>query len=529
VSLEPVSRGELRTALAFFRGLPAFLRTRVDAAEGRRRLTSQMARRSETLASVVARSIFANPRSPYRALLDWAGLGPADVTALLRKEGVEGALGVLHANGVYVTLEEFKGLRPIKRSGLELHAHAEDFDNPFTARQYEARTGGSGGSARRILVDLDLLEHESAYHAGFFEAAGASRRPLAIWNPAPPGAVGIKNALIQAKLGRSPDRWFSQSRLSGTSVKHALFSAAAVITARASGARIPLPEYTPAGRVDRVVSWLARRRAKGTPGILITTPSACVRTCSTAIELEQDIAGTLFVLVGEPYTDGKAAVVAGAGCRAYSHYAMAEAGMIGLACQASDALDDVHLVGDKIATIQRDVGLSGNGHRIGALFHTTILPASPKVMLNVESGDYGVIEERECGCGGLPDEFRRHLHSIRSYEKLTSEGMNFMGGMLLDLVERVLPARFGGYPTDYQLVEREQNGLPRVGLVVSTAVGALDQEQLVASVLGFLRDRGHAEKMMADVWAQGGTLEVMRRDPHVTSGGKILPLQTLRD
>ena len=31
----------------------------------------------------------------------------------------------------------------------------------------------------------------------------------------------------------------------------------------------------------------------------------------------------------------------------------------------------------------------------------------------------------------LPPPFRRHLHTIRSYEKLTSEGMSFLGGDLL--------------------------------------------------------------------------------------------------
>jgi hypothetical protein len=39
----------------------------------------------------------------------------------------------------------------------------------------------------------------------------------------------------------------------------------------------------------------------------------------------------------------------------------------------------------------------------------------------------------------------------------------------------VLPARFGGNPTDYQFVERERHGLPKVSLVVSPHIGSLDQ------------------------------------------------------
>jgi hypothetical protein len=105
--------------------------------------------------------------------------------------------------------------------------------------------------------------------------------------------------------------------------------------------------------------------------------------------------------------------------------------------------------------------------------------------------------------------------------------MSFLGGDLLSLVEHVLPTRFGGHPTDYQFVEREQDGLPKVSLVVSRAVGELDQDQVVQAVLEFLRCRGLAENMMADVWAQSRTLQVVRNDPSGTPGGKILPLLTL--
>ena len=332
---------------------------------------------------------------------------------------------------------------------------------------------------------------------------------------------------MQAKLGRPIARWFSQSKLRGGSLKHALFARATVFTARRCGARIPVPDYTPAADAARVAAWLAQQRAKGSPAILVTPASAGVRTCRAALENALDISGTLFVLGGEPYTDAKAAVLKESGSVGYCHYAMVEAGMIGLACQAGETPDDVHLVSDKIATIERD-RLVGHGDRVvRALFHTTLLPASPKVMLNVESGDYGVRVDRDCGCGALPGAFRSHLHSIRSYEKLTSEGMNFLGSDLLTLVEQVLPARFGGNPTDYQLTEREQDGLPIVSLVVSPSVGRIDDASVVRAVLDFLRNRGLGEAMMADVWAQSLTLQVVRREPHVTSGGKILPLQTL--
>ncbi|CAG0989305.1 hypothetical protein BURK1_02179 [Burkholderiales bacterium] len=521
------SISELRTAGGYLRGLGAFLTRPQDFEEGRGRLERQMARRQRTFADVLQRAVFENPGSPYRRLFAWARITQADVARLLAETGVEGTLERLHDAGVHVHLDEFKGRRPIVRPGLDLEVRAEDFDNPLTTRQYEARTGGSSGAARRILVDLGLLEHESAYHASFLAATGTGDRALAIWHPAPPGAVGIKTALIRSKLARPAEKWFSQTPLNAGSLKHAAFTRATVLTARLCGAPVPMPEYTPAQDVGRVVAWLARKCAQGEPAILVTTASAGVRTCTAAIDAGVDIRDTLFILGGEPFTPAKAELIARTGSRAASHYAMVEAGAIGVACQAATHPDDVHLLGDKVATIRRDLVVGDSGRPLPALFHTTLLHASPKVMLNVESGDYGVLEDRDCGCRALPPPFRRHLHTIRSYEKLTSEGMSFLGGDLLTLVEQVLPARFGGYPTYYQFVEREQAGLPKVSLVVSRAVGKLDAALVVETVLDFLRRRGLAAAMIASMWTQGRTLEVLRGDSHVTSGGKIQPLQVV--
>jgi hypothetical protein len=40
------------------------------------------------------------------------------------------------------------------------------------------------------------------------------------------------------------------------------------------------------------------------------------------------------------------------------------------------------------------------------------------------------------------------------------QGMTFLGHDLIRPVEEVLPAQFGGGPTDYQSVEVERGGLP---------------------------------------------------------------------
>ena len=102
---------------------------------------------------------------------------------------------------------------------------------------------------------------------------------------------------------------------------------------------------------------------------------------------------------GEPYTQAKAAVIQRAGCRAASNYATTEAGRIGVACAAPEHLDEMHLLTDKFAFLQRAApndpgGKSGDR----ALVLTTLLLSTPKIMLNVDSGDYGEICRRDCGC-----------------------------------------------------------------------------------------------------------------------------------
>ena len=105
--------------------------------------------------------------------------------------------------------------------------------------------------------------------------------------------------------------------------------------------------------------------------------------------------------------------------------------------------------------------------------------------------------------------------------------MSLLGCDLLRLVEHVLPGRFGGYPTDYQIVEREDHGLPKVSLVVSRSVGDLDVARVTEAVLAFMRRHGAANALTATMWTQGHTLEVLRGDSHVTPGGKIQPLQSV--
>jgi len=507
-------------------GLGAFLRQPLRQQDCRRLLDQQYRAREESFLRLLERGVYGNPRSPYRTLLEKAGIHLSDIAGLLKQQGMEGCLERLHEAGVYISLDEFKGRSPLCRPGLEIPLHAEDFDNPLLQRHYEAFTGGSRGAGRRLVLDLDQITRDTIPHAVFQEAFGLVARPMGVWRPCPPNNSGIKKSLMQAKLGRSVDRWFSQNRLAESPAmwKYAAFTWYTTLAARFYGSRCPAPEYTPLSEVMKVTRWMADCRASGNPAYLDTAASGAVRVCMAAREHGLDISGSLFRTGGEPLTAGKARAIRDAGAQAVCHYTMSEIGPIGMACADASALDDVHVLQQKAAVIQRRQRIGPAGVEAGVLYLTSLTPVSPKIMLNVESGDYAVLEQRRCGCPLGAAGLDQHLHTIRSYEKLTSEGMTFLGGDLLLLLEEVLPRAFGGSPTDYQFVEEEDNGLPRVNLVVSPRVGALEESRVVAVTLEFLASRSTGNRLMAGIWRQGETLRLVRREPYATHASKILAL-----
>lgn len=504
----------------FTGALPGYLRNRLGPDQAHARLTQALADREQNFLRVLERGIFANRASPYLPLLRNAGITLDDVTDLVRAHGLEGALGALYDAGVSVTLDEMKG-----RTGP---AKAGAFDNPLLTAHYRALSSGSRGPRTRSNLDLDLLAHEAAYVQQYLDGFDLWRRPYAVWRPVPPVATAVKWQLRLEKLGKPLDRWFSQTPVQWRDGHwpFAVFTAMTVLEGRLLGRRFPRPEHVPANAPAPVVRWLADMARRGTPAVLDTMTSSAVRACVDARARSVNIAGTLFRLGGEPLTQAKADLIAAAGCRAICFYSITEMSFVGAPCADAAALDDVHLLTDKVAAIVRPRRLPG-GRPVDALIYTTLLPSAPKLLLNVESGDYAALTDRACGCPMGRLGFTRHLSHIRSYEKLTSEGVTFLGTELLRLVEEVLPRAFGGAPTDYQLVETEEAGLTRILIVASPSLGALDEQAVVSRVLETL-GTVPGGSVMVQHWRQGDTLTLVRREPLHTDSAKVLPLHVHR-
>ena len=162
---------------------------------------------------------------------------------------------------------------------------------------------------------------------------------------------------------------------------------------------------------------LAAKTHDGHPALLNASASSCVRVCLAARN-HLNIEGTLFRVGGEPFTEAKANVVKERGCRALVHYGMTEVGRIGLPCAAPRMLDDVHLAIDRLAV---DPAFPGTWVAASAASEpplTTLHPGAPTLLINAETGDYGTVDDRDCGCAIGDIGFSRHLHSMRRLRKV---------------------------------------------------------------------------------------------------------------
>jgi len=521
----PRSIGELRAFGRYARRLPSFLRETISPRQARERVGRALASRESSFLALLERGVYGNPGSPYLAMLGAAGIELGDVRRLVGEQGLEAALETLYEAGVHATLDEFTGRRPLARAGQELGAGHARFDNPLLRPGWWGRSSGSSGPRRPVPLSLDLLEHDAAHEALFRTAFDLWDRRYAMWRVKPPSTSGINNALRQAKIGCPVGAWFDPYRAPAgvEALKYRLFTTYTVRVARRHGARLAPPQACPAGEARRVASWIAASRHEGRRVLMDAQAGLGVQACRAAIDQGLDISGTVFRLTGEPLTRAKGEAVEASGSRAVPGYSMVETGRAGIACADAERFDDMHLATEKLAVLQRPTAVGSDGVEVGALLYTTLLPFTPKVMINVDTGDYATLTRRACRCPWGELGLDLHLSGLRSYEKLTAGGNNFLGSDLYSLVEEVLPRRFGGGPTDYQLTQEEEGGVSMVSVVVRPSVGRVREPELLAAVIEFMR-ADPRNRVMADFWAQNDAIRMVRREPHSTASGKTQAL-----
>jgi hypothetical protein len=223
------------------------------------------------------------------------------------------------------------------------------------------------------------------------------------------------------------------------------------------------------------------------------------------------------------------AAIQDVGGRVLPRYGATETGMVGQGCLAPEASDDLHFRTDLYALIQPGADAGTTGLLPRALLVTSTRRHARLLLINVSLGDHAVLTRRACGCPLERLGWTTHVHSLRSHARLTAGGMTFSDADVVRVLERDLPARFGGSPTDYQIWEEEHpDGSPRLRLLVHPALGPLDED---AVVQGFLESVGRgtgAERIMSLAWRDARLVRVERKAPAITASGKILHWRQVR-
>jgi hypothetical protein len=512
---------DLSKALRVARDLPGFVRSPLDSRRAIEIVQWRLQHREARFLAMAERTIYGRPGGPYWQLLRSAGCEAGDLRALVSNEGLEAALLELDARGVYLTLDEFKGRRDVIRGSARFSFQESDFDNPTVIPLVEAWSGGTRGPRTSVKMSLPYFADLAVNTALAFEAHQLRGQAHAVWLQA------STPILIYARLGQRTLAWFHP--VSPLAPRVEMFHRLVAALSRLSGLPMPYPEHLDLRQPERLVHWLAARRQEQ-GGICVTTnASSAVRICVAAREAGVSLDGVCFITLGEPFTETKRALVLGSGARALVRYAFTEAGIIGYACATAEGSDDLHFFEDSYALIRRPRSLGAAGPVIEALRYSSLLETAPKILFNVESGDSAHVERQECGCAMGRLGLHQHLREIRSFEKLSGEGMTFIRSDLLRVLEEELPNRFGGATADYQALEEEdRQGLLRLVLLVSPKVGPVDESKLGEAFLAGLARGGGQGQEGVDLWKRADTLVVRRQEPVATSAGKILPFHLAR-
>ena len=510
--------------------LRGFLHGTITMEESQRVIAERLRDREKNFLSLVQKGIYQNPKSPFLKLLELAGCEYGDIEAGVNQDGIEATLKKLLAEGVYVSWEEFKGRKEVVRGGQHFQFKQRDFDNPFLPVYYQKQSSGSRSAGTRTAFDLNHQLEKSYHELIMLSINNVLDVPIGLWYPVLPAATGISNALRYWKAGNLAVRWFSpvDERQVQTPLTHRLAMRYILYGSRLWGVKLPKPENVGLSEAVKVARWMADTKQQSGRCCLSCYSSLAVKACQAAIENGLDIAGSHFFSGGEPLTEAKRRQIEAAGASVTPRYSMSEIGRIGYGCPESSATDDVHLLHDSVALIQHRRQVEPADAYVDTFLLTPLFSSTPKILLNMESDDYGVIETRRCDCllGQLG--FNTHLHDIRSFAKLTGSGMTMVGTDLVRILEEVLPAKYGGAAPDYQLLEEEDSrGQTHLSLIISPEVGEVDESDVIATLLKELRRVPHPGKLTAGFWDRAKILRIQRRQP-ISQMGKVMTLHLMK-
>jgi hypothetical protein len=279
------------------------------------------------------------------------------------------------------------------------------------------------------------------------------------------------------------------------------------------------PEYIKQDDIISVLNFI-----RNYPGqlLVVAVTRDIMRLCNLAEKNNLRLSNVIFYWTNEPLTSRRREKMETQGAGIMATYGCREIGHMAFSCPfCSRQQDQYHLSSDIVGLIERQREVAA-GLNIRAFLWTGLLLDLPKIMINVENGDYGRIEKINCPClyGSLG--LGTRLSNIRSFEKLLSEEMAFFGERLGALVEEVLPDEFGGNDFDYQFVQEEDGlGKRQLCLYASPALGQINAEVVRGLIYKYLEKDDCGQGIIAAIRKQSEIIPIRRLKPITTPRGKI--------
>jgi hypothetical protein len=524
-------RANLAGSFALAASVRRFLSETITLERAKEGLQAALAERETRFLGLVRARIYARPSSPFLKLLRRCGCDYADVEHQVRRYGLEATLERLAVEGVYLTAEEAKGKKDVVRGNESFRVDPRSLENTDLAANYFSQSSGTSNRPTTSAASLDRLATWALVGSVLSAAHDLFSCSHAVYDAVLPSGGGVRNVLINAKLGMTTDRWFARTAgpmTLGGQYYH-LMTRLIVLAGKCAGRSLPMPEFITVDDLRRIVDWVREQSRTGKRCCITTAASNAVRIARVAADTAVSLEGTKFLATGEPLTPTKRELITRVGAVAIPVYGFEDLAVrVGCGCPDPARTDEMHVNWQDLAVIEHSRALP-DGSDIRPLLFTSLQPLSPRFFLNVENGDYARLSRRDCGCLLEKVGLTLHISDVRSFEKFTSEGMNYFYGDLFELFEKILPAEFGGAPGDYQLVEEEDaGGQTRLTLLVHPAVGQLDEARLLAILREALARGDRGGRFMTDLWQNAGTFRVRREPPRASARGKILPLRVSR-
>jgi hypothetical protein len=515
---------ELVRALRWRREARDLIRDPPSLEGARSRVREGVRFRNDRFIATFEQLIWSIPSSPYLPLLGHAGVEGGDLAALVDTEGVEGALRRLRDAGVYVTHEEWLGTESVRRGSFEHRFRPGQFANPRVPSTFMGATGGSRTAGVRISWSLAALRRGLDPYLLRAATWGVIGTPDAIWLPALPSFVGVATALTAAATGDSLDHWFTPVRPLRRKPPNVLarnLLLPAVV--RSAGVRLPRPRYAPLSDPGAVLRWCREALDRAGRARLGAYTSSAVRLAEMARERGVSLRGLVIATLGEGLGRARGDAIRASGALPANGYGFTQKGTVAHACPACGD-DELHVLESEVALISRP-RRRPDGRPVAAFLWTSLHHETPSVLLNVENDDYGRIsvDPTACSCELGAVGVRQRISSIQGMTKVTAEGMTVPGEVLARLVERELPRRFGGGPSDYQFVQQGVGRKARLMLRINPDLVDIRESDVAATVLRELRTTP-AGLLASEMWSEVQTLDVLRASPEPTRSGKLLPL-----